>query len=145
MRKDNQSAMNETLQQQLAELVTSNRVVLFMKGSRDAPKCGFSAKVVQALNSHIPDYETVDVLLYPEVREGIKQFSNWPTLPQLYIDGTFIGGCDIVTELNASGKLEELLSVDPETKSQLKERAIDLSKACGCGGKGAAPRKTDAA
>jgi monothiol glutaredoxin len=140
MRKDNQSAMNETLHQQLAELVTSNRVILFMKGTRDAPRCGFSAKVVQALNSLIPDYTTIDVLASPDIREGIKEFSNWPTIPQLYVDGTFIGGCDIVTELNASGKLEEMLRVDPEAKSQLTERSIDLSKACGCGGRGASPR-----
>lgn len=127
--------MSESVQQQLSELVTANRVVLFMKGTRDAPLCGFSARVVQALNELIPDYETVNVLAFPEFRDAVKEFSNWPTLPQLYIDGKFIGGCDIVTELHANGELEALLDVDPNAKSQLTERAIDLSKACRCSDK----------
>jgi monothiol glutaredoxin len=124
--------MNESLQQQIQGLTTSNRVVLFMKGTRDAPACGFSARVVQALNELIAEYETVNVLAVPELRDAIKEYSNWPTLPQLYIDGNFIGGCDIVTELHANGELEALLDVDPNAKSQLTERAIDLSKACRC-------------
>jgi monothiol glutaredoxin len=131
--------MNELLQRQLSDLVTSNRVVLFMKGTRDAPTCGFSARVVQTLNSLIADYETVNVLSSPAIRDGIKQFSNWPTIPQLYIDGKFIGGCDIVAELNSTGELEALLKVDPDEKDQLQERAIDLGNVCRCGGKKSAP------
>jgi monothiol glutaredoxin len=124
--------MNQSLQQQITDLVTSNRVVLFMKGTRDAPACGFSARVVQTLNALIADYETVNVLAYPELRDGIKEFSNWPTIPQLYIDGKFIGGCDIVTDLHANSELEALLDVDSDAQSPLPERPLDLSKACRC-------------
>jgi monothiol glutaredoxin len=91
------------------ELVKKNRVLLFMKGERSYPQCGFSATVVQILDSLIPDYETVDVLADPAIREGIKAYSQWPTIPQLYIDGEFQGGCDIVREMYASGELQEKL------------------------------------
>lgn len=81
-----------------------------MKGTKDMPQCGFSAKVVQILNSHGVDFETVDVLADPEIRQGIKDYSNWPTLPQLYVGGKFIGGCDICVELDQTGELESILS-----------------------------------
>ncbi len=89
--------------------VANNRVVLFMKGTREMPQCGFSAKVVQILNSYGVDYETVDVLADPEIRQGIKEYSKWPTLPQLFIGGKFIGGCDICVEMYESGELEPIL------------------------------------
>lgn len=127
--------MNESLQQQLAGLVSSNRVVLFMKGTRDAPTCGFSAKVVQTLNALIADYETVNVLNSPEIREGIKQFSGWPTIPQLYVDGKLVGGCDIVVEMNAKGSLQELLKIDPDTSAQLAAREVNMAKVCRCSDK----------
>lgn len=124
--------MNESTQRQLTDLITSNRVVLFMKGTRDEPSCGFSARVVQTLNTLIAEYVTVNVLSSPTIREAIKQFSNWPTIPQLFIDGNFIGGCDTVTELHTTGELEALLGVDPETQNQLIERELDLANVCRC-------------
>jgi monothiol glutaredoxin len=102
-------ALNETLRTQISELVAQSRVVLFMKGSRQMPQCGFSAKVVQILEGLGASYETIDVLRSPELREGIKEFSQWPTIPQLYVGGQFVGGCDIVGELNASGELRKII------------------------------------
>ena len=105
-------SLSEPLRQQIADLVTSNRDVLFMKGTPRAPQCGFSAQVVQILDELLPSYETVDVLRSPEIRDGIKQFSEWPTIPQLYVDGKFIGGCDIIREMNASGVLQKLIGAE---------------------------------
>jgi monothiol glutaredoxin len=102
-------ALNEALRAQLSELVAKNRVVLFMKGTRRMPQCGFSAQVVKILDELAPSYETVDVLRSPELRDGIKEFSQWPTIPQLYVGGQFIGGCDIVREMNASGELQMII------------------------------------
>jgi monothiol glutaredoxin len=85
--------------------ITENPVVLYMKGTRDAPQCGFSARVVQILDGLLPEYRTVDVLANADVREGIKQFSSWPTIPQLFVNGEFIGGADIVAALSESGEL----------------------------------------
>jgi monothiol glutaredoxin len=106
-----EQALSEPLRKQISDLVTGNRVVLFMKGTRRMPQCGFSAHVIQILDALLPGYETVDVLRSPELRDGIKQFSDWPTIPQLYVDGKFIGGCDIVREMNASGELQKLISL----------------------------------
>lgn len=86
-------------------------VVLFMKGHRGQPQCGFSATVIRILDALVPSYATVDVLSDAEVREGIKHFSQWPTIPQLYVKGEFVGGCDIVQELFESGELHDLLGV----------------------------------
>lgn len=105
-------ALNESLRKQISELVAHNRVVLFMKGTRQMPQCGFSAQVVQILDGLVPSYETVDVLRSPKLRDGIKEFSQWPTIPQLFIGGQFIGGCDIVREMNASGELPKLLRTE---------------------------------
>ena len=99
------------LRERIESIVRSDRVVLFMKGTPDAPQCGFSAQVVSILGRILPSYGSFDVLSDREVREGIKEFSNWPTIPQLYVDGEFQGGCDIVKELYASGELNELLGV----------------------------------
>src|ERR1035437_6687000 len=104
-------ALNETFRQQISDLVASNGVVLFMKGARQMPQCGFSAQVVQILDELLPNYETVDVLRSPEIRDGIKEFSQWPTIPQLYVGGQFIGGCDIVREMSVSGELQKLIGV----------------------------------
>jgi monothiol glutaredoxin len=93
----------------IAHLVASNRVVLFMKGNKSFPQCGFSAAVIEVLKRHGVPFETVNVLQDQAVREGIKQFSSWPTIPQLYIGGEFIGGCDIVREMDASGELADKL------------------------------------
>jgi monothiol glutaredoxin len=88
----------------------SNDVVLFMKGTPDAPMCGFSSRVVQILDHLGAPYKGINVLESGELRQGIKDYSNWPTIPQLYVKGEFIGGCDIVTEMFQSGELKTLLS-----------------------------------
>lgn len=101
--------LDDATHQRIQSLIDSDRVVLFMKGNRDMPQCGFSARVVQILDSLVPEYTTCDVLADGAVREGIKEFSSWPTIPQLYVKGEFVGGCDIVTELYQSGELQQLL------------------------------------
>lgn len=95
----------------IENLVKANKVVLFMKGDRQMPQCGFSAKAIEALTSTGVDYETVNVLADPSIRQGIKDYSNWPTIPQLYVDQEFIGGSDIVTQMHGSGELHTLLGV----------------------------------
>ena len=90
--------------------ITENSVMLYMKGNAMFPQCGFSARVVQILTHLGVPFQTANVLEDPELRDGIKQFSNWPTIPQLYIKGEFVGGCDIVTEMFQSGELTNLLS-----------------------------------
>jgi monothiol glutaredoxin len=112
----------------IAGLIASNRVMLFMKGDRRQPQCGFSARVVGMLDEMLPEYETFDVLGDPRVREGIKEYSSWPTIPQLYIGGELVGGCDIVTELYESGELHEKLGVK---KPEWKEPVIRVSDGAG--------------
>jgi monothiol glutaredoxin len=104
--------LDGSLRKQISELLASNRVVLFMKGTRQMPQCGFSAQVVKILDKLLPSYETVDVLGSAELRDGIKEFSQWPTIPQLYVGGEFIGGCDIVREMDASGELQKIIGAD---------------------------------
>jgi monothiol glutaredoxin len=111
-------ALNPQTRERIDSLIKSNDVILFMKGDRTQPQCGFSARVVQMLNSILPEYETVDVLSDPGIREGIKEYSNWPTIPQLYVKGEFIGGCDIVTELFSSGELHGKFGVEPPERVQ---------------------------
>jgi monothiol glutaredoxin len=94
----------------IEHLIKSNRVMLFMKGNRTFPQCGFSAAVVDTLKKHGVPFNTFNVLSDINVREGIKEYSQWPTIPQLYVDGEFVGGCDIVREMDASGELAQLLS-----------------------------------
>lgn len=89
--------------------IAENAIVLYMKGTAEAPQCGFSAIVAQILTSLEVTFKVVNVLIDPNVRDGIKKFSNWPTIPQLYIKGEFIGGCDIVKEMYQSGELQALL------------------------------------
>ena len=93
----------------IQETIDNNPVVLYMKGSKDMPQCGFSAAVSHVLNQVGVDFLDVDVLRDPEIRQGIKEYSDWPTIPQLYVKGEFIGGCDIVKEMFQSGELQELL------------------------------------
>ena len=104
-------SISQAMRRQFDDLVGTHRVVLFMKGTRRSPSCGFSAQVVNILDGLVPAYETVDVLANPEVRDGIKEYSAWPTIPQLYVDGKLVGGCDIVREMHASGELGKLLGV----------------------------------
>lgn len=99
-------------QQRIESLIGSNRVVLFMKGTRQMPMCGFSATTVSLLNELVPDYTTFNVLEDQDIREGIKTFSSWPTIPQLYIDQEFVGGCDIVKQMFNSGELHQALGLE---------------------------------
>lgn len=99
----------EEMKEKIAADVKENQVVLFMKGNKEFPQCGFSARVVQILNEQGANFVTRDVLADPVLRDAIKQFSDWPTLPQLYIKGEFIGGCDIVTEMAQKNELAPLL------------------------------------
>jgi monothiol glutaredoxin len=97
-------------QQRIDQVVKNNRVVLFMKGTAQFPMCGFSGRAVQLLNAcGVSDLKTVNVLEDEEIRQGIKQYANWPTIPQLYVDGEFVGGSDIMTEMYQSGELQQVL------------------------------------
>lgn len=107
--------------QLIEQHVKANPVMLYMKGTPSMPMCGFSAKVVTILAEQAVDYGSVNVLDYPTVREGVKQYSQWPTIPQLYVQGEFIGGCDILTDMHASGELEEVLKPVKEGQAEKKE------------------------
>ena len=102
--------MSETVFQHIQNLIDANPVMLFMKGDKLFPQCGFSARVVQILNHLGVPFATCNILESAELRQGIKDFSQWPTVPQLYIKGEFVGGCDIVTDMYQSGELETLLT-----------------------------------
>ena len=100
---------NNPVIQRIQQDISGNDVVLYMKGTPVFPQCGFSAAVVQVLSELGVKFKGIDVLTDPSLRQGIKEFSNWPTIPQLYVKGEFVGGCDIVREMYSSGELRELL------------------------------------
>ena len=102
--------MSETVADIIKKTVTQNDVVLFMKGTPVFPQCGFSSTVVQVFDYLGVDYESVNVLDDPEIRQGIKDYNNWPTIPQVFVKGEFIGGCDIVREMFESGELKTMLT-----------------------------------
>ena len=104
--------LNDSTREKIETIIQQDRVVLFMKGSPKAPMCGFSSKTVGLLDSVLEEYKSVDVLEDQDIREGIKAFGNWPTIPQLYIDGELVGGCDIVTAMFNSSELHEMLGVE---------------------------------
>jgi len=97
------------VQSEIKKTVESNPVVIYMKGTREAPQCGFSAATINALQSYNVPIHVVDILADMQAREGVKKFTNWPTIPQVFINGKFIGGCDIVTEMHENGELEPLI------------------------------------
>jgi monothiol glutaredoxin len=99
-------------QARIDELVKKNEVVLFMKGTALFPQCGFSSRAIAILDHLGVGYETVDVLQDPEIRNGIKEYSDWPTIPQLYVKGEFVGGSDIMMEMYESGELQQLVAAD---------------------------------
>ncbi|OKH36016.1 monothiol glutaredoxin, Grx4 family [[Phormidium ambiguum] IAM M-71] len=103
--------MTPELKERIDNLVQENKVLVFMKGSKLMPQCGFSNNVVQILNTLGIPYQTVDVLADPDIRQGIKEYSNWPTIPQVYINGEFIGGSDIMIELYQKGELQQMVEV----------------------------------
>jgi monothiol glutaredoxin len=111
---------------QIRQTVTENPVVLYMKGTKSMPQCGFSSRVAGVLNFMGVDYVDVNVLADEAVRQGIKEFSDWPTIPQLYVKGEFVGGCDIITEMTLSGELDQLLrdngvTFDEEAANKIRE------------------------
>src|SRR5690349_4380767 len=106
--------MDDHTRGRIQGVIDGNDVVLFMKGNPEAPRCGFSAQVVQILDTLGVDYASVDVLADAAIREGIKQFSDWPTIPQLYVRKEFVGGCDIVKEMYGSGELEQKLGLETQ-------------------------------
>jgi monothiol glutaredoxin len=103
--------MNPEVKARLDQIVNENKIVVFMKGTKLMPQCGFSNNVVQILNVLGVPFETVNVLEDNDIRQGIKEFSNWPTIPQVYINGEFVGGSDILIELYQSGELQQMAEV----------------------------------
>jgi monothiol glutaredoxin len=103
--------MTPELKERLDNLVNQNKIVVFMKGTKLMPQCGFSNNVVQMLNTLGVPFETVDVLEDSEIRQGIKEYSNWPTIPQVYVDGQFVGGSDILIEMYQKGELQQVVEV----------------------------------
>ena len=115
-----------SVEEAIKDTVTSNDVVLFMKGTKTMPQCGFSSRVAGVLNFMGVDYKDVNVLEDEGVRQGIKDFSDWPTIPQLYVKGEFVGGCDIITEMTLSGELDTMfegagVTFDKEKADQIRE------------------------
>jgi len=109
--------LNDELKQRIESIVGSDRVVLFMKGTRQMPQCGFSAATVGILDSLVTEYTTVNVLEDQAIREGIKEYSSWPTIPQLYVDGEFMGGCDVARQMFNTGALHEALGVPAPSRT----------------------------
>lgn len=122
-------ALTDALSNRIETAVASSEVLLFMKGSPAQPQCGFSASVVEILNHLTPDYATINVLAEPDIREGIKEYSKWPTIPQLYIGGEFVGGCDIVKQLFNTGELHKLLGSTPPDRTEPEIRISDQAAA----------------
>lgn len=114
--------------EQLEKIVKNNKVVVFMKGIPDAPKCGFSNAVVQILRMHGVNYDSHDVLENDSIRQGIKDFTNWPTIPQVFINGEFVGGCDILLQMHQNGELIDELKKVGITSVLLKEAKDEPSE-----------------
>ena len=111
-------SMSDGLKQRLDNIIKSEKIVLFMKGDRNAPQCGFSARTVQALMACGERFAYVDILSNPEVRANLPTYANWPTFPQLWVKGELIGGCDIVCDMESSGELKELVSTEEPPESE---------------------------
>lgn len=114
------------VQAELADLVKTNDVVLFMKGTKSFPQCGFSSRVANILSFMKTPFHDVNVLEDESVRQGVKAFTDWPTIPQLYVKGEFVGGCDIITEMTLSGELDQLF--DEKGVAYDKEAAAEIRK-----------------
>ena len=115
-----------TAEARIKDAVTANDVVLFMKGTKTMPQCGFSSKVAGVLNYMGVEFQDVNVLADDGIRQGIKAYSDWPTIPQLYVKGEFVGGCDIITEMTLSGELDQMLdrhgvAFDHEAAARIRE------------------------
>ncbi len=117
----------DSVKSQIEAQLAKSKVVLFMKGSKHFPQCGFSSQVVKILTDVGTPFETVNVLQSPELRDGIKAYTDWPTIPQLYVDGKFVGGCDIVKDLYASGELHQVLGVTPKEQKPVDPPTLKIS------------------
>jgi len=122
-------ALTDAAQQEIEATINSGQVVLFMKGNRQQPQCGFSATVIGILDKLGAPYSTVDVLQNPVVREGIKEFSSWPTIPQLYVDQEFVGGCDIIKQMFNTGDLHETMGVEQPDRTPPEIQITDAAAA----------------
>jgi monothiol glutaredoxin len=120
-------SQSSALSDQIAEAIKSNEVILFMKGTPDAPACGFSARSSQALTALQVPYASVDILPDPRIRQELSALSNWPTIPQLFVRGELVGGCDIIMEMADSGELQDLLGVDGAVDEDDLSHGPDLS------------------
>ena len=103
--------LTDTLRKDIEQTLKNNKIVIYMKGTPQSPLCGFSARTVEILQSYNQPVKGINILENEEIRQGIKEFTNWPTIPQVFINGEFIGGCDIVTEMHDSGELKKVLAV----------------------------------
>lgn len=101
--------MDEQLRKRIQDTLDQNKIVLFMKGTKTFPQCGFSAQVVEILKRSNADFHAVNILADQDLRQGMKEFSSWPTFPQLYVDGRFVGGCDIVRDMYGAGELQPIV------------------------------------
>jgi monothiol glutaredoxin len=101
--------MDDQLKTRIEEVIGGHKIVLFMKGTKSFPQCGFSATVVEVLKRTNAEFHTVNILQDPDIRQGMKEFSSWPTFPQLYVDGKFVGGCDIVRDMHTAGELQPVI------------------------------------
>ena len=115
-----------SVEETIRKTVTENDVVLFMKGTKMMPQCGFSSRIAGVLNYMAVDFTDVNVLADEQIRQGIKDYSDWPTIPQLYVKGEFVGGCDIITEMTLSGELDQLfeekgVSYDKDAANKIRE------------------------
>ena len=101
--------MDDALKERIENDIKNNKVMLYMKGTPEEPQCGFSAQVISVLKTYDVPFKTFNILEDDDIRQGIKEYSDWPTVPQLYVNGEFIGGCDILTEMHSNGELKEVL------------------------------------
>ena len=101
--------MDEQLKERIEKDIKNNKVMLYMKGTPDEPQCGFSAQVISVLKTYDVPFKTFNILDDDDIRQGIKEYSDWPTVPQLYVNGEFVGGCDILTEMHNDGELKKVL------------------------------------
>ena len=135
-------SLDPAVRERIDGIVGSDRIVLFMKGTPGMPQCGFSATTTSILSTLVPEYTTFNVLDDPQIREGIKAYSEWPTIPQLYVAGEFMGGCDIVRQMFNSGELHDVLGLDPPDRTppeiHLSDAAADMMRDALSGQPGAA-------
>ena len=122
---------DDQIREEIQKAISENRVMLFMKGTPDFPRCGFSARTVEALNQAGAEFAAIDILPDPRIREQLSAHSGWPTIPQLFVDGELVGGCDIVLEMYESGELHETLGVEAPQAAPAEPAAADATQPLG--------------